>query len=178
MPSLKDAIKYAAQANPRVIDVKEIENEIQCIMVADLWCESLRDIAREIERIRTVEAHFAAKRVAARYVPDPSRSTDGSCLQGETRALTYAQIHAVLGEPLPHSDEYKVSTEWVVRDVKTNRTFTVYDYKETCLYDENLPSVADFRANKYGYNWHIGSRSRDGVGEFIAWLEGEALKHG
>jgi len=66
---------------------------------------------------------------------------------------SYASLVALFGEPNQQSDGYKVSSEWFVTDGE--QTFSIYDYKETCLYYDGLPSVEEFRALPE-YAWHIG----------------------
>lgn len=65
---------------------------------------------------------------------------------------SYRNLVSLFGKP---SDGgcYKVSTEWNV--TYKGKTYSIYDYKETNLYDEELPSVEEFRRLPY-YTWHIG----------------------
>lgn len=88
---------------------------------------------------------------------------NGTSLCGYVEA-SYAQLKALLGEPNADGDGYKVSTEWVC--TFEDKTFTLYDYKETNLYDDkDAPSVEEFRALK-SYDWHIGGNSREGAERF------------
>lgn len=93
----------------------------------------------------------------------------GTHLVGETPPLTYATLVAAFGTPAQyeadHGGDGKVSTEWTFRGA--DGVFTVYDYKETALYDDGLPSVAAFRAGP-AYRWHIGGRTNPG--DFLTWL--------
>lgn len=107
------------------------------------------------------------------YTPAPQASPPWTCLRAETRPLAFERVRAVLGEPRK-GDGYKVSSEWVVTDA-LGRVFTVYDYKETNLYDSELPSVAAFRRRPY--SWHIGAAQQTSdadVRAFKDWLEGAA----
>lgn len=81
----------------------------------------------------------------------------------------YADLVRVFGEPNSDVDGYKVSTEWVLRNTQTNEVVTLYDYKQTNLYDGDYPSVAEFRAQPY-YAWHVGAESREIAREFVEWL--------
>lgn len=63
------------------------------------------------------------------------------------------------------SDGYKVSTEWVF--TSGSKVFTLYDYKETCLYDGDYPTVEEFR-EKPSHKWHVGGREKPD--EFIKFL--------
>ena len=67
---------------------------------------------------------------------------------------SYKTIVAAFGEP-DDSDGYKVSSEWIVKDMVTGDLFSLYDYKETNLYNSLNPTVLEFRA-KDSYDWHIG----------------------
>jgi hypothetical protein len=73
---------------------------------------------------------------------------------------------ALFGEPNQSSDGYKVSSEWLVTDGE--QTFSIYDYKETCLYSDDLPSVEEFRALPE-YEWHIGGTVKPT--RLVAFLE-------
>ncbi len=86
-------------------------------------------------------------------IPGVTRGGDlsGTSLQGEINA-SFKQIRDLLGES-EESDGYKVSTMWTC--VFEGKTFTVYDYKETSLYSDDLPSVEEFQARE-SYAWHIG----------------------
>jgi hypothetical protein len=82
---------------------------------------------------------------------------------------SYSKLVRVFGEP---NDElsmgYKVSTSWyLVTD--DGVSFSLYDYKETCLYDSELETVEEFR-QRPSYEWHIGSYSREVVESVYAYL--------
>lgn len=66
---------------------------------------------------------------------------------------SYAKLVEVFGSP-SESDGYKVSTEWGLT-TDDGVSFSLYDYKETNLYDEDLPSVEEFRSLS-SFGWHIG----------------------
>lgn len=83
---------------------------------------------------------------------EPELNACGSSLRGYFRA-TYKELVKALGEPC-EADGYKVSTEWKVRDGEN--IYTIYDWKETSLYDPELWSVEEFRENEEPYLWHIG----------------------
>lgn len=86
----------------------------------------------------------------------------GTSFQGYYLKLPYARIVAVLGEPSPDStDGYKVSTEWDLQ-FEDGTVATVYDYKETNLYSDELPSPEKLRASKFS-DWHIGGFSMKAV---------------
>lgn len=89
----------------------------------------------------------------------------GTSLKGYIN-LDHHKMVALFGAPLAESDGYKVSTEWIFQDYH-NRVFTVYDYKETSLYDEGNPSVEEWR-NSGEQEYHVGAR--ENADEFIDWL--------
>jgi hypothetical protein len=101
----------------------------------------------------------------------------GTYLCGEIE-LSYRILAQVFGEPA-ESDGYKVSGVWCFAG-PDGLSFTLYDYKETSLYDRSCPSVFDFRALP-SHIWHIGATraSERYVPEFKAWLleqcKGKAL---
>ncbi len=84
---------------------------------------------------------------------------------------SYAELERLLGPPNAASDGYKVSTEWTLSF--NGAIYTLYDYKETNFYDDDLPSVDEFRALP-NYDWHVGSPMTDGqstrADEFIVAL--------
>lgn len=90
----------------------------------------------------------------------------GSSLVGYFTA-SYSQLELLLGPPNTESDGYKVSTEWVLQ-LEDGTAFTVYDYKETDMYESGLPSVAEFRKFS-SYEWHIGGPNRGNM-EKPAWF--------
>jgi hypothetical protein len=69
---------------------------------------------------------------------------------------SYADLVKVFGEPTS-CDGYKTSSEWCIVDTETGEKFSVYDYKDTNLYDSDAPSVEEFRAAP-SYDWHIGGK--------------------
>lgn len=119
-------------------------------------------IIAELTAIRDQVDSLLRDVTAHQFRPLPSYrnggEATGTCLQGYVTA-SYADLLAVLGEPAAESDGYKVSTEWTVTHIATNSCVTLYDYKETSLYDEDLPSVELFRASP-SHDWHIGATSK------------------
>lgn len=98
------------------------------------------------------------------------KSGAGTSLQ-EYFTCGYYQITEKFGPPNNEGDDYKVSTEWVFES-DAGDVFTVYDYKETSLYDTGLPSVAVFRTQPE-YEWHIGARDKISAQLFKAWLQSQ-----
>lgn len=84
-----------------------------------------------------------------------TKNAGGTSLQGLV-TTSYSKLVEIFGEP-QESDGYKVSSEWVVEDDNGN-VLTIYDYKETSLYDSNNPSVEEFRELPE-CEWHIGGNN-------------------
>ncbi len=103
--------------------------------------------------------------MADRFVVDGTASVDGTYLVGSIHT-SYAELVDAFGEPLP-GDDYKVSSEWIIRDTLSGKVFTIYDWKETDLYREDLPTVEKFRSSGRT-TWHIGGKSNPS--DFINWL--------
>ena len=109
------------------------------------------------------------------YQPNPNANAVGTSLRAETPRITYARLVKVFGKP--HYDAHalapdqrgdgKISTEWDFTG-PDGSVFTLYDYEETSLYSRGLPSVAKFRADRHGYNWHVGGHGD--ATQFLAWL--------
>lgn len=91
----------------------------------------------------------------------------GTSLQGYVTA-SYSKLVEMFGQPAD-GDGCKVSTEWAFTDESGNAV-TLYDYKQTSMYDDGLPSVAEFRARS-AYEWHIGAKSRDIAQAFKAQVQ-------
>lgn len=92
--------------------------------------------------------------------------TAGTFFQAHFRA-TYTELSNLLGLPIG-SDGYKVSTQWAVKYY--GQLFTIYDYKDTNLYDESYPSVQRFRNQKDPIYWNVGgTESAEG---FLYYLAG------
>lgn len=83
--------------------------------------------------------------------------TNGTCLQGEF-TMSPAALRELLGPP-GEGDGYKVAFEWVLIG-PSGVIATIYDWKGTLLYDDDLPSPAEFMQGGSLYNapldWHIG----------------------
>lgn len=83
-------------------------------------------------------------------------------MQGYIRA-TYGDLVAVFGEPTTAIDGYKVTLEWRLTFdwVGGKNVVTIYDWKETSLYDAELPSPAEFleSTKTTPYSWHVGGHS-------------------
>jgi hypothetical protein len=104
---------------------------------------------------------------------DNSADVCGTSLQTYATA-SYARLVELFGTPA-ESDGYKVSGEWSFTD-SNGLVVTVYDYKETSLYDSGYPTVEEFRTLP-SYEWHIGAQDRVTAERFKRWLENE-LKTG
>ena len=90
----------------------------------------------------------------------------GTWLCGEVVA-NYSELAEVFGHA-QMADGYKISGEWIFES-EDGDIVTLYDWKETCLYDSDYPSVSDFR-NSCGANFHIGANSKEVAKQFTVWL--------
>jgi hypothetical protein len=104
-------------------------------------------------------------------------NVNGTSLIGEYCA-SYTALRAVLGVPETSTNrncgDGKVSTEWYLKDNLGN-VYTIYDWKETNLYSEDLPSVRKFRQRPV-YDWHIGGRNRDHLSALTMWLRDKIIE--
>lgn len=91
----------------------------------------------------------------------------GTSLQGYVTAR-YSHVVAAFGEPNAGSDEYKVSTSWVIT-FDDGTVATLYDYKDTSLYDDGLPTPEQFRfqSEQKPYEWHVGGRQSSKVVQMV-----------
>jgi hypothetical protein len=93
---------------------------------------------------------------------------DGTCLVGNV-VCRYKDLERAFGKPI-EADGYKVSGEWVFISRDGKRVFTVYDWKMTSLYDEDYPSVDQFRSSDKRVMFNIGGEYGTDSKEFEAWL--------
>ncbi len=83
---------------------------------------------------------------------------------------SYQKLYVFLGEPL--SLDGKVSTTWILKI--GGKQYTIYDYKQTDLYNEDLPTVEEFRKLN-SYLWHIGAELGADASACIEYLKEEIV---
>lgn len=101
----------------------------------------------------------------------PNADVNMTSLRGYVVA-SYLELEELFGEPTTEGD-YKISGEWVFEDDEGN-VFTLYDWKETELYDSELPSVMKFRNSGERVEFHIGGRQS--AVNFTNWLQYQLSK--
>lgn len=100
----------------------------------------------------------------AKIVVDARDSGDEESWVGAVVARE-SELRALLGEP-GEGDGYKVSLEWrgrVFEDGKADAggiPFTIHDWKETSLYDEDLLTPAHLRELDFPREWTIAGRNK------------------
>lgn len=97
---------------------------------------------------------------------------NGTYLVGEI-SLSPQKLTEIFGEPM-EGDGYKISMEWLFEDSEGN-VYTLYDWKETSLYDYGLPHPFEV-ANRPLVNFHIGGHRGTNVAEFGKWLKSQTGK--
>ena len=80
---------------------------------------------------------------------------------------SYQVIESTFGPPI--DGDCKTSGIWLFENRETKEIFTLYDWKETSLYDQALPSVEEFRKSNCKLTFCIGGRTN--CSEFKLWLE-------
>jgi hypothetical protein len=100
------------------------------------------------------------------YKLDPCADISNTSLVEEVEVAP-AKVVRALGAPHRRADAYKVSGLYSFVDGP--RVFTVYDWKATALYDEDLPSPLAFWNGQSKVCLSIGSNSDD-VTDFKRWL--------
>lgn len=88
----------------------------------------------------------------------------------ESIKIAPTRLVEVFGEPFK-ADNYKTSGEYCFID-KDSNVFTIYDWKQTNLYDEDYPSKAFFWAYDGKIEFGIGGneKSKSFVKEFKEWI--------
>lgn len=99
-------------------------------------------------------------------VADDTHSISGTSRMGDINVV-YSDLVLAFGQPM-ESDGHKVSGEWVLVNEKTDEVFTIYDWKSTNLYDEDAPSVEEFRSIMKRQTFNIGGNHKGNVEEFKA----------
>jgi hypothetical protein len=97
----------------------------------------------------------------------PEASIAGTSFHRRTLTVNPAILLGLFPDYSP-SDSYKVSREWTF--TYKGYVFTLYDWKETSLYDNDLPSEYQFW-NQDRVTLHIGSATPHLEDEFRTELE-------
>lgn len=105
------------------------------------------------------------------YKVDPNADLSNTSWVADLQVAPVDVVRA-LGAPQRGANAYKVSG--VYSFVEGLRVFTLYDWKATSLYSEELPSPLSFWNGQSEVRFSIGSNCED-AGDFICWLE-EVLK--
>lgn len=101
------------------------------------------------------------------YQPvSPDKAIGTSFLEYVT--TSYEKLVELFGLPNSEGDDFKTSTEWVLKDPEGN-ILTIYDYKATNLYYKDYPSIEEFRKLKK-YEWHIGGNNKSAALRLINFL--------
>lgn len=110
----------------------------------------------------------------------PYTEISGTYAIGNFKA-TYAQMSKAFGPaPIMNDEEgSKTSMEWIFKGTDGS-VYTIYDYKQTNLYEPDLPSPEALRRSKKPIIWSVGgNEDRFDVRPFIEWFDAqlEASKH-
>lgn len=97
-------------------------------------------------------------------------SASGTSFHGQTISVKPKDLIAIFGSSF-ESDGYKVTCEWFFEDDEGN-VFTLYDYKESSLYDKGLPSPDELKNQVIEFHIGYADRAmRDVAEELIIWLK-------
>ena len=100
------------------------------------------------------------------YTADPNADISDTCWVADLKVAPVELIRA-LGAPHRRADAYKVSGVYCF--VEGSRVFTVYDWKSTSLYSEELPSPLSFWNGQSKECLSIGGNCEDVV-DFKRWI--------
>lgn len=98
---------------------------------------------------------------------------NGTSLKTHIEA-TWQELQLLLGNS-SESDGYKVSGEWAFIN-REGDVVTIYDWKATSLYDEDLPTPEEFRAQGYPSTFSIGGHTAVAAETFRHELQLQLLK--
>jgi hypothetical protein len=96
-----------------------------------------------------------------------------------TLAISPKDLLSKIGLPIfSNNDDCsdgKVSGEYIFKEVETNKIVTLYDYKATNFYDNDLPSPEEFWKSDETFFFSIGGHNNDSelVDSFISWIKGK-----
>lgn len=84
--------------------------------------------------------------------------TTNTSLVGHLGPVPLSVLYEVFGEP-SEGDQYKTTAEWRLR-FEDGTVATIYDWKESSLYDSAAPSPEELLHDDYaGIDWHVGGKS-------------------
>ena len=102
------------------------------------------------------------------YLINHTTYKEGTCLQDHVTLLPKS-IVSKFGDP-EESDGYKVSGEYMFKRKETGDVYSLYDWKNTSLYDLDLIEPSEFWNSTEEYNFHIGSSRNRGIKSFKRWI--------
>lgn len=88
--------------------------------------------------------------------------------QGTIEAVP-ATLTKLFGKP-EAGDGWKVSTEWVFQN-DLGELVSIYDFKQTSVYSDDLPSPAGLRASKTPVEFSVGASNLEAFLDFERWLQ-------
>lgn len=109
-----------------------------------------------------------------KFTHDPNANANGTCYQACVR-VSPVELVDLFGEP-EAGDEYKISMEYTFVG-EDGSVVTLYDWKETSLYDEDYPHPSEFRASTRAQEFHIGGHSSRAATLFHRWLHDQRMAH-
>ena len=101
------------------------------------------------------------------YKLNKQASSDGTSLRGNVTIST-KRLTELFGLP-SSSDGYKSSGEYIFTS-EAGDVFTLYDWKSTSLYDEEMMAPEEFWNQSSPVTLNIGAKSTVGVGGFMSFL--------
>jgi hypothetical protein len=115
--------------------------------------ESIRDMMTPKSREEIIKNLKGRKDIIFKRTHNP-RFTNATGEIGRMSA-SYDDLVELFGEPDESPDEYKISTEWCLVD-SLGRYCSLFDWKQTNLYDPDFPSIEEFRSLPT-YDWIISA---------------------
>ena len=101
------------------------------------------------------------------YKLNKQANSDGTSLRGNVTIST-KRLTELFGLP-SRSDGYKSSGEYIFTS-ENGDVFTLYDWKSTSLYDQEMISPEEFWNQNSLVTLNIGAKSAVGVGGFMSFL--------
>tara|TARA_R110000772_G_scaffold243600_2_gene356530 strand:- start:25 stop:528 length:504 start_codon:yes stop_codon:yes gene_type:complete len=127
-------------------------------------------IMKDMEKYKEEEPFYLISHTAYKEIfYDSTAYKEGTCLQGHVTLLPKS-IVSKFGNP-KDSDGYKVSGEYMFKRKETGDVYSLYDWKNTSLYDLDLIEPSEFWNSTKEYNFHIGASSNKNVKSFKKWIK-------
>jgi hypothetical protein len=147
----------------------EFSDELRKQLSTEVNDEKYQDIIFEINHTFDIIKNMEFREKIKGFALNQNASPIGTSLKGH---IGIPPSKLVLKYGIPQTaDNYKVSGEYIFED-SNGQVYTLFDYKETELYNSDYTPVETFWSSNEPYEFNIGSKSSDQtkIESFKNWL--------